>query len=242
MKNSVPTRRRRLRFGLRSLLLFVTIICVWLGWQVNAARRQKDIVTAMEKLDANVQYDYQMIGRSKSATGQFTPHWLAPYLGVHFLHSVNLVEIDGPATPEQIRSILTRLRYLRKLEVLMIRDCMLKDEDLQLLSEATTIGLLNLEGNRIEGQGVKYLRNLAIDGIILDRNPLTDDGLKSIVQMENLTWLNLHYTSISDSCIPILVNAEYLKKLNIEGTQMSSAGIRRLHELRPDLTIAPLPP
>ena len=39
-------RRRWLRFSLRSLLILITILCVWLGVKVNQARRQKEAFTA----------------------------------------------------------------------------------------------------------------------------------------------------------------------------------------------------
>ena len=39
-------RRRWFHFSLRILLLVVTVLCVWLGFKVNAARRQKEAVTA----------------------------------------------------------------------------------------------------------------------------------------------------------------------------------------------------
>src|ERR1051326_8272874 len=53
-------KTRWLRFSLRTLLLLVMALCVWLGIQVNAARRQREAVAVLEKAGATVIYDYQV--------------------------------------------------------------------------------------------------------------------------------------------------------------------------------------
>ena len=57
-----PIKRRRwFRFSLRMLLVVVTVLCVWLGFKVNAARRQKEAVEAILKAGGQVSYDYQLV-------------------------------------------------------------------------------------------------------------------------------------------------------------------------------------
>ena len=53
--------RRWFRFGLRTLLIFLTVLCVWLGFQVNAARRQHAAVQAILQAGGTVAYDYQTV-------------------------------------------------------------------------------------------------------------------------------------------------------------------------------------
>ena len=53
------SRRRWLRFSLRTLFIVVTLLCVWLGIQVNAARRQREAVTAILNIGGKFSFDYQ---------------------------------------------------------------------------------------------------------------------------------------------------------------------------------------
>ena len=47
MTEPIKRRPRWLRFSLRTLLVVMTVLCVWLGIKVNAARRQKEALTAV---------------------------------------------------------------------------------------------------------------------------------------------------------------------------------------------------
>jgi predicted xylose isomerase-like sugar epimerase len=51
-------KRRWFRFSLRMLLLVVTVLCVWLGFNVNAARRQKEAVQAIRLAGGSVWFEY----------------------------------------------------------------------------------------------------------------------------------------------------------------------------------------
>src|SRR6476659_4651164 len=54
-------KSRWFRFSLRTLLLLITALCVWLGIQVNAARRQREAVAAILKAGGRVHYDYEIV-------------------------------------------------------------------------------------------------------------------------------------------------------------------------------------
>src|SRR5262245_10359599 len=49
------------RFSLRTMLVLITALCIWLGFQVNAARRQREAVAAILKVGGSVKYDFQMV-------------------------------------------------------------------------------------------------------------------------------------------------------------------------------------
>ncbi len=53
--------RRWFRFGLRTLLIAITVLCIWLGFKVNAARRQHEVVQAILQAGGTVAYDYQLL-------------------------------------------------------------------------------------------------------------------------------------------------------------------------------------
>ena len=57
---SAMARRRWLRYSLRTLMVLVTVLCVWLAIKVNAARRRADVVAAIQKA-GTVWFDYQLV-------------------------------------------------------------------------------------------------------------------------------------------------------------------------------------
>src|SRR5262245_8259132 len=90
--------KRWLRFSLRTMLVLITALCIWLGFQVNAARRQREAVTAILNAGGIVAYDYQVVSRRQRTSlapgisswqdysfdsGRATPgpKWLRQYIG-----------------------------------------------------------------------------------------------------------------------------------------------------------------
>ena len=69
------------RFKLRTLLVAITALGVWMGWHVMAARRQAAAVADVRKLGGWVLYDFQfdptIRGTSRKPNAQSrVPQWL----------------------------------------------------------------------------------------------------------------------------------------------------------------------
>ena len=61
LMDEVPCpNRRRYAFSLRTLLVALTIVAIWLGWWVRTAERQKQSVAAIRELGGWVYYDFQV--------------------------------------------------------------------------------------------------------------------------------------------------------------------------------------
>ena len=115
-----PVRKRRwFRFSLRTFLLVVTVLCIWLGIKVNEARRQKEAVDAILKAGGMVHYDYQTlpnipsenhwnIGYNANAlpTG---PPFLRKLFGDDCFRKVILVRFSQTDIPESILRQLANL-------------------------------------------------------------------------------------------------------------------------------------
>jgi hypothetical protein len=56
----VRTRRRWFRFSLRTMLVAITLFCIWLGVTANRANRQRRAVETTRSYGAYVRYDYEM--------------------------------------------------------------------------------------------------------------------------------------------------------------------------------------
>ena len=67
---------------------------------------------------------------------------------------------------------------------------------------------------------------------------VTDDGLKHLVPMPELGWLDLSGTAISDGAIRHIRLLKSLKKLDIWDTQISLDGETLLRESLPNCRIA----
>ena len=52
--------KRLFRFGLLSFLLFITAICLLLGWKVERAKKQREAVAWLNQHQLLVMYDYEV--------------------------------------------------------------------------------------------------------------------------------------------------------------------------------------
>src|SRR5262245_20190172 len=114
--------RRWLRFNLRTLLIMITLLCVWLAMQFNSARRQKEAVAAILKAGGSVAFDYQIA--SSSVESDFLvidrdaaprwPQWLRRVFGDDFFRTAIQVDFND-ATTEAVLEQLANLPDLRQL-------------------------------------------------------------------------------------------------------------------------------
>lgn len=65
----------------------------------------------------------------------------------------------------------------------------------------------------------------------LGRTKITDEGIKTIGQLTNLMALNLEYTEIGDKGLQNLMSLKKLTSLNLVGTKSGDEGLKRLAEL-----------
>ncbi len=113
---------RRVQFGLRTLLVFVTlcaVVCSWFSVRLREARRQAIAVKAVgEKLGGVVNYDWEYDNDGNLLTNAIAPgpERLRGLLSVDFFADVEGLFVFFPDVPDaglpDIES-LTRLRYLR---------------------------------------------------------------------------------------------------------------------------------
>src|SRR5688572_22036394 len=99
-QSTAPNPRRRwIRFSLRTLLILLTLACLWLGWQAKRARDQRQAIATIRAAAGTVLYTYQF-----DANGVFAdygnklkplaPAWLRDALGQDFFISIHDVKID----------------------------------------------------------------------------------------------------------------------------------------------------
>lgn len=114
LKNLV---RRRLRFGLRGLLLGITCVGLWLGYYTHHARQQRELVAWVNETGGFVQYRWQL-NKSGSLDPNAVhplPQWFRELAGDDFLQEVHVIAVGDPALTDL--SPLSTAKHLRELFV-----------------------------------------------------------------------------------------------------------------------------
>ena len=91
--------KRRLRFGLRGLLLAMACIGLWLGYHTHRARQQRDLVAWVNETGGFVHYGWQLDKNSNLDPKAVypLPEWLRKLAGDDFLQEVVVIAVGDPA-------------------------------------------------------------------------------------------------------------------------------------------------
>jgi hypothetical protein len=258
-KNTTDTtqrpKRRWFRYSLQTLLLIITALCVWLGFKVEAARKQREAVAALQKLCSGVtiKYDYEPLLSSLVAPPQSPePHWLVKYVGIDFLHDVTALYAHPglqPNPPADVRAIFPILAEFRHLRLLNIIGGTFQDDDFRHLANTRDLEILFLNQNSISGEGLRHLSELKkLRQLILVSNPITDQGIEAAANLTNLQELQIgighggpreseELARITDRCIESLVKVSNLKRMHFEETNISADAVARLQKALPNCSI-----
>jgi Leucine-rich repeat (LRR) protein len=247
--------RRWFTFSLRTLFVLVTIICVWLGFKVEAARRQKEAVEAILKAGGWVLFDYQVLPADKIPPGTAAmidsdlqlvsamydpnalpcgPNWLRNLLGNDCFRNVAEANISLAKAP---KDAIDRIAGLPQLKCLILDavedDCRIQDEDLVVLGKLNQLERLRLAGNHINGAALAHVCNPGrITHLDLCDTRIDDAGMAQIGKMTNLESLCLDSTRITDAGLAQLHNLTKLRILRLRDTNISDDGLKHFAGLK----------
>ena len=116
-KVSEPQHKRRwYQYSLRSLMILMTVLCIWLGYLSNEARKQRNVVAWVEDKLGAVRYDYEYIENVGWSDNEPPgPDWLREWIGIDYFCDVTGVVILGGNAID-----LTPLKDLVALESLIV--------------------------------------------------------------------------------------------------------------------------
>lgn len=198
--------RWRFQFGVRSLLLFLVVSSVplgWFAWQMQRAKRQRAAVQSITERGVTVIYDVDWKGIA--AGSEPPPSWLQGLLGEDFFWDVGHVECDVVA---------------------------LNDDDARHLQELTNLKTLDLTDTQITDKGLEHLKGMTkLEALFLDNTQITDKGLAHLKDMTELDFLYLQGTQITDNGLPHLNGMTNLQALDLSGTRVTDAGLAHLKGL-----------
>jgi hypothetical protein len=246
MSAASPGNRRWFRFGLRTMLLALTVLCVWLGFKVNAAGRQRDAAQAILKAGGTVAYDYQLVPvpgipnffNIDTRATLSVPGWLRSIFGDDFFCNVIYVGFTGTGADFE----LTRLAELPSIERIAIKflppaqsggkpQMHLRDDDLAVFGKLSQLQQLELHRQEFEGTGLrslvglKHLQHLGLYG-----TPINDTGLEQVGKLTTLQNIVLSADRISDAGLHCLST---IPKLNLDlmGPSVAQISDSRLEAL-----------
>ncbi len=235
-------RRRRFQFGFRSLLVFVVVLSVPLGWfarEMQQARRQRGAVEAIRKegFVILVRYDYEL-----DETGAFipraqptTPVWLRKSLGDDFFRAVTTVDLSGTQVTD---TGLECLRGLNNLKELYLGGNVVTDAGLEHLKGLTSLERLGLNVTQVTDAGLEHLKGLtSLESLDLDQTEVSDAGLEHLKGLTSLESLDLSSTQVSDAGLEHLKGLTRLGSLRLHFTQVSDEGVKKLQQALPNCEI-----
>jgi len=151
-------KRRWLRYSLRSLLVAVTIFCIWLGLRVRQAQRRHEAVAAIWATHAAISFDYQWVpGESgPNPDGQpSAPAWLRGLFGDDFFRYPALVWLKGDAVPDEFLGQYADV--LSEVHVLGISSDNVTDKSLAIVAKISQLQFLELNCPNFTSAGLRQL-------------------------------------------------------------------------------------
>lgn len=220
----------RYRFSLRTFLLVVTVLSVWLGIKLNRdvklSRALSNIETSGGRLTLHEK-------QSDFPWGLWKHRYRLDYYGL----KENLNEQD-----------FVHLRVLApaSLQWLDLSNTGITDRDLKSIEGHTHLEYLSLANetylsgevildrpqNNITDAGLARLGQLRdLKGIDLSGTVITDEGLKVLSAMPNLVWVYLNGTQVTGSGLDYLGSHKHLSILELNGCRMMLIGYQELIQI-----------
>jgi hypothetical protein len=187
-----------LRFRMRTLLVVVALVGVWLGWHVNRAERQRRAVDAIRSLGGEIRYSFDMDPDSEGAITRR----LRELFGDHHFGRASYVYSPPEATRRGAAEHLPDLYGLNDLTIQV-----LLGDDLQRhlphIAQLPRLRYLNLESTLLNDEGLAMLAGMTtLEHLDIGYNlPITDAGLPHLYGLKRLKQLRAFRTSASDAAM-----------------------------------------
>jgi hypothetical protein len=148
-----PKRPRWLRFSLRTFVLAITGLCIWLGVLAARAHRQHAAVNAIRAAGGTVVFDYENEGSMLPG-----PAWLRQLIGDDFFCSPTNATLVGENITDDL--IEKHLSALSQLQILRIGSTKLTDKSLAHVAKLSALLELELNCPQITVAGLEQLAPL----------------------------------------------------------------------------------
>ncbi|MCO6045679.1 hypothetical protein NG895_17415 [Aeoliella sp. ICT_H6.2] len=208
------TGRQWRRFGLRTFLVMVTLLCVAIGTLATKARQQRRLVAAIDRVGGEVRYDWQPDPAEQLDRLQRQRRLQAMRAaGAAPMHA------DHPKGPAWLRG-------------------MVGDEYFQHVEEIT---LRSPRWSRLKGGKNGFLQQVAnasnVETLIVLHSDFNDDDLRLICHMKGLRRLTINGADISDEGLPLLYGMKNLESLIVVGPRLTFEAVVELSTQLPECRV-----
>ncbi|MEX2142884.1 MAG: hypothetical protein WD894_26745 [Pirellulales bacterium] len=236
---SPVVRRRWLRFSLRTMLIVITVLSVWLGVKVDQARKQKRAVDTLRAFGADIRYEHHRgkNGLLHNADNELNvPAWARQLCGDDFFQTVRGIYFLQLQRPKQTRphritdEELKCLADLPHLERLYIDNAPITDAGLAHLRHPEYLREVNLRQTKVGDDFVRRLSDSErLQVLVLDGTKVTDESLAELSGVATLLSLSLEGTKTGDRALAAFAERELV--VLRPGSQTTDAGLQQFKTL-----------
>jgi hypothetical protein len=253
-----PKRRRWCQFSLRTLLVVMLVISSAVGLvgiRLQRARRQKEAVVAIRRLEGTVDYradsmpvmvrnfaepwlgrdffDSVVEAQVDLRAADTTEGQLAAWNAIADLPQLSKLEVHYPLRYPRSRFNIGPIRRLSKLRHLKFRDAEIAGDDFLPLTGMPALETLDLSHNQIADGAWRHLAGIPrLDTLNASYSFVTDDGAAQLAQCRHLRHLVLTRANVTDRGAAELARIASLQTLVLDGTRISDAGCASLARLK----------
>ncbi len=234
-------RRRFLQFSLRTVLVVMTVLGVWLGTWLDRGRREEAAVEALSQNECVLMnYDFQL-----DDNGGITlpsplpgPAWAREWLGEHCFTRVVWLRAGRSSLDDDALAHVAQFRQLRTLcndvwGTGLISGTAMVQPYWSYPSRPAGAG-----DDPITDAGLAHLSELIrLESLVLVGTIVTDDGLRHLERLQRLERLKISSPHITDRGIARLRKLRNLSKLCLVGTSITEAGVVKLQSGLPNCEI-----
>lgn len=253
-KQARPNPRNRWRtYSMRTLLVLVTGLCLFLGLLgrgMLAAKIEQNVVSQIQAAGGKVLFDFEAVQVHEYFENEIEafhppPPWLDRKLGIYVQSRVARVALEGDFSEDLIPPLLqlSRLRKLtirrdslsrESLEVVarlpslrtLSLDCQqFSSEQLRLLAQSKSLETIELHGACAKADVVAQLRHFpGLKEVALGDSLANDASLKALSSCERLETLRLLWTDASNNGLQYLTTLPHLKFFRSLGSNIDEQG------------------
>lgn len=179
----IKSLRRWFQIRIRTLLLMVVGLSVWLAIVNSQANRQRRAVARIKAAGGLVGYDYEVDANFNRRTDNPAPpgpDWLRNVIGVDYFSTV--IFVSFPTATDQSLAAVTDLPNLRGLE--LTDDIKLTDAELACVNNLPKLEALYIDGcSNVSDKSIKHLQGSKhLTMLIALQTSISLDGMRELTQ------------------------------------------------------------
>jgi hypothetical protein len=172
--SEVP-KRYWFRFSLRTLLVLMTVLAIWLGLYAKRLRDRRDAILAIDQMDATI--GVQTRG----------PTWLRPvFRDERYFWDVGAVAFPATRrlTDDDLHQLMNYLDRFNAVNQLKLSGSQITDAGLESLAQVSdTLIILDLKDTAVSDRGVMHLKRLkALRDLFIRGTNISEAGVSDLQQ------------------------------------------------------------